>query len=308
MKKIFISILNFNGKDNTLQCLDSLNAIATDGLSLQCLVIDNASSEAFTLDEKKYDKLKLRIIRNKKNLGFAGGHNIGLQHALDAGCEYILILNNDTFVDKDFLIAMVKAFESDAAIGVVSPKIYFAPGTEFHQSRYSKDEVGNVVWYAGGEMDWENILGKHQGVDEVDKGQFDKAGGTEFATGCCMLIKAATLQKAGFFDDRYFLYYEDSDLQQRLKGAGYTMYFEPRAKIWHKNAAASGGSGSQLQDYYISRNRLLFGFLYAPLKAKFALLREGVRLLITGRKWQKIGVRDFFLSRFGKGSYQNDQH
>ena len=304
-KKIVISILNYNGRDNTFSCLDSLNKIATEGLSVECIVIDNASTEHFAVEKNQYENLKLTIIRNKKNLGFAGGQNIGLQHALDTGAKYVLVLNNDTLVDTHFLSEMVAALERDDAVAATSPKIYFAPGTEFHHSRYSKDEVGSVIWYAGGEMDWQNVIGKHRGVDEVDKGQFDQGGVTDFATGCCMLIRTDALRKAGLFDDRYFLYYEDSDLQERLKSVGYRIYYEPNAIIWHKNAAASGGSGSPLQDYYISRNRLLFGFLYAPMQTKFALLREAVRLLITGRKWQKRGVRDFFLSRFGKGSYQD---
>jgi GT2 family glycosyltransferase len=304
MKKVVISIINFNGKENTLACLVSLNKIDTDGLAVSCVLIDNNSKESFSLDAKIYKNLDIHLIRNEKNLGFSGGHNAGMRYAIESDAEYVVILNNDTIVDKNLLKELVKLMDSDEKIAVASPKIYFAPGTEFYKDRYKKDDLGRVIWYAGGKMDWNNVIGSHLGVDHVDTGKFDTPEETEFATGCCMIIRIPVLKKVGLFDTRYFLYYEDSDIQQRIKQLGYTIYYAPKAFLWHKNAASGGGSGSLLQDYYISRNRLLFGFLYAPLRSKFALLRESLTLIASGRKWQKKGVIDFYLNKFGKGSFR----
>ena len=105
------------------------------------------------------------------------------------------------------------------------------------------------------------------------------------------------------FDNRYFLYFEDSDLSQRLKKAGYKILFYPKAILWHKNAGSTGGSGSSLQDYFTTRNRMIFGLKFAPLRSKIALIRESLRLLSSGRQWQKKGIRDFYLRRFGKGTF-----
>jgi hypothetical protein len=153
-------------------------------------------------------------------------------------------------------------------------------------------------------MDWANIIGQHRGVDEADKGQFDKVEETEIATGCCMMIKKEVLKKVGLLDDKYFLYYEDSDLSVRAKKAGYKIVYAPKSIIWHKNAGSAGGSGSALQDYYIIRNRLLFGFRYASARSKLALFRESLFLLLRGRRWQKRGIIDFYLGKLGKGSYK----
>ena len=155
-------------------------------------------------------------------------------------------------------------------------------------------------------MDWNNVIGHHRGVDEIDRGQFDKTEETELATGCCMLLKKEVFEKVGMLDDKYFLYYEDADLSIRTKKKGFKIVYVSKSVIWHKNASSAGGSGSVLQDYYITRNRLLFGFRYSAIRAKFALLRESLALLINGRKWQKRGVLDFYLGKLGRGSYQHD--
>ena len=159
-------------------------------------------------------------------------------------------------------------------------------------------------------MDWNNVIGKHHGVDEVDKSQYEKVEETEFASGCCMMVKREVFEKVGFFDERYYLYYEDSDFCQRVKalptgrqGKGHRVMYAPKAVIWHKNAASAHGSGSSLQDYYITRNRLLFGMHYAPFRSKLALVRESFSLLLNGRQWQRRGILDFYLGKFGKGNY-----
>ncbi len=299
--KLFISTINYNGRKNTIDFLDSLMKTKRSGIDLNVLVVDNASDETFEVNEGDYSDLKLRVIKSEVNLGFSGGHNLGVKEALGDGADYVLIMNNDVLVDEDFIIELIKPFD-DSEIGIVSPKIYFEKNHEFHKDKYKEDEKGKVIWYAGGKMDWKNVLASHVGVDEVDKGQFGKGVETDFATGCAMMVRRDVFDKIGNFDERYFLYFEDNDLCQRARKNGFKIYFEPRSVIWHKNADSTGGSGSILQDYYISRNRLLFASKYAPNRSKIAVLKEGLLLLKSGRKWQKKGVLDFYSQRFGKGN------
>lgn len=299
MTKIYVSILHFNTPHETDKCLESLSKINKNGIDLKIIVIDNASKEAYVLP--KGTSSNIHLIRSDINLGFAGGHNKGISYSLSNGADFVLILNNDTILEKNFLKELLSPM-GNHEVGVTVPKIYFTKGHEFHKDRYSSSEKGKVFWYAGGVIDWQNVISSHRGVDEVDNGQYDVMESTEFATGACLLIKREILEKIKGFDDRYFLYYEDGDLNMKIKNLDYQILYVPKSIVWHNNAGSSG-SGSALQDYYISRNRLLFGMSYAPLRSRIALLRESLKILVKGRKWQRIGVRDFYLKKFGRGTF-----
>lgn len=302
MKKIVIVAVNFNTEKDTLELLNSIEEIENNSYSLEIIIVDNGSRVKFVLP--RGFKKKVMLIRSEENTGFSGGFNIGIKNALELGADYVLVINNDTILRPMMIENLLKVLENNEKIGIVTPKIYFAKGHEFHKSRYSKEELGKVFWYAGGYMDWANIVSVHRGVDEVDKGQYGKTEKTEFASGCCMLIKKEVFEKVGMFDEKYFLYYEDADFNQRVKKAGFDIYYVPSASLIHVNAASTGGSGSVLQDYYLTRNRLLFGIKYAPFRSKIALIRESIKLLKSGRDWQKKGIIDFYLGKFGKGSYK----
>jgi len=297
--RVFVSILDFNGEENTIDCLRSLEKVSRDNFDLKVLAIDNASEKELKLPF--FSGLDVVLIRNKENLGFSGGHNVGIRYAIDNEADYILILNNDTIVDKNLISELVKSFKNN--IGIVAPRIYFAKGHEFYKNRYRKEDSGRVFWYAGGVMDWGNVIGRHRGVDEVDKGQYKKMESTDFASGACMMVKREVFEKVGPFDEKYFLYYEDNDLSQRAKRLKFGIIYNPKAILWHKNAGSVGGSGSNLQDYYITRNRMLFGLKFAPFRSKASLVRESIKLLRSGRFWQKKGILDFYIGKFGKGSY-----
>jgi len=302
MTKVIISVINFNGAKATIECLKTIDELNVEKLDVKVIVLDNGSTESFEEKDIPLQKIQYEFIKSKENLGFAGGHDLIFKHALEKMADYVMVLNNDVVLDPNCLQELVNSFKP--GVGIVSPKIYFAKGYEFHKDRYKEKDLGKIIWYAGGEMDWKNVLGVHRGVDEVDNGQFGKEVEIDFASGCCMLISKEVLEKIGLFDGRYFLYYEDNDFSQRAKKNGFKIMFTPKARLWHKNAASAGGSGSNLQDYYISRNRLLFGLRFAPSRAKIALFRESSRILFSGRKWQKKGVADFYLRNFGKGSYK----
>jgi len=308
--KVFTIILNWNRKEDTLSCMKSLKESRIRDFELEIVVVDNGSTDGSQQVIAKYVKQakagsdrKWKLIRAKENTGFVVGNNIGIKYALNEGADYVILLNDDTIVEKNCLYNLVKFANKRKDIGLISPKIYFAKGFEFHKARYKDKELGKVFWYAGGDMDWNNIYGSNHGVDEVDKGQYDKTKETDFATGCCILIRREVLDKLGLLDKKYFAYYEDSDFSQRARKAGWKVVYYPLAHLWHK-VAQSSGIGSGLNDYFTTRNRLLFGIRYASFRTKFALIRESFRLLLSGRKWQKIGVRDFYLGRFGKGSWK----
>lgn len=301
MTKVFIVILNFNGWQNTIECLNSLEMLnVPKNIAVEYLIVDNASQDD-SINKIKEKFPKVTMIENQANLGFTGGNNEGMRLALKSGANFIMLLNNDTVVHSDLVKNLLEPLDHDNVGGVV-PKIYFEEGYEFHKNRYKDHERGKVIWYAGGKMDWGNLIGKNIGVDEVDHGQFDIRMEIELATGCCSMIRSDVLKNIGMFDDKYFLYYEDADLSERIKKAGNKIIYEPKAIVWHKNAESSG-VGGDLHDYYISRNRLLFGMAYAPIRTRLALVRESFDLLAKGRKWQKRGVLDYYLRRFGRGSF-----
>lgn len=302
MKKITAIVLNYNGNKDTIECIASLKKSTTPHFEFNVVVVDNNSKTDISQQLQKSFP-DVTFIKNTKNLGYSGGNNKGIEQALGNGADYILLLNNDTIVDKNLVEKLFTTAESEKTIGVVVPKIYFAKGFEYHKDRYKKDQLGRVIWYAGGIMDWKNVLGYHRGVDALDNGQYDTVCSVELASGNCMLIKEEVFEKIGFLNERYFLYYEDADFSMRVKSADYRIVFQPEAFLWHKNAVSAGGSGSSLQDYYISRNRLLFGFTYAPFRSKIAIIRESFSLIIKGRYWQKRGVIDFYLRKFYRGSY-----
>ncbi|MFZ5366022.1 MAG: glycosyltransferase family 2 protein [Patescibacteria group bacterium] len=328
--KIFVVILNWNGKEFIFKCLDSVKKLeigraspkampAARNLKLEIVVVDNASTDGSVEQIKseklkmKNDKAKLKIIENNQNLGFAEGNNVGIRYALKNGADYVLILNPDTIVDENLILQLIsasggsafggKVARADSRIGILGPKIYFAPGFEFHKERYKPEERGKVIWYAGGRIDWNNVLSCHRGVDEIDRGQYDKVEETDFVSGCCMFVKKEVFEKIGLFDPKYFLYWEDSDFCQRAWMGGFRIVYVPGANVFHLDAGSSA-VGGPLHDYYITRNRMLFGIKYASFRTKFALVRESIKLFFFGRPWQKIGIRDFYLWRFGKGSWK----
>ena len=301
MKKVGIVILHYKGIEDTIQCLDSVLKAEDKGLEIKLFLVNNSPGEESTKDIPKTNKLTL--VNSTNNTGFAGGNNLGIKRALSWKPDYLVLLNNDTRVSKNLLTNLVKQAEKTEKIGLVSPKIYFEKGYEFHKDRYKRDQLGKVIWYAGGKIDWQNMLGKHIGVDEVDKGQFDKEKEIDFATGCCLLVKKEVFERIGLFDNKLFLYQEDLDFSIRARKAEYRILYSPKAYLWHKNSGSSG-SGSALHDYYLTRNRLLIGWRYAPLRTKLALFKESLKRLFTGRKWEKIGIKDFYLGRLGKGSYE----
>jgi GT2 family glycosyltransferase len=294
---VYVIIVNWNGKNDTLACLESLAKIRASAVSLHVIVVDNGSDDdSPAVIQKAFPRVT--VLRSKSNLGFTGGNNIGIRHALAHKADVVWLLNNDTIVDADALSA-IRAFE-DPAVGACGSKIYFAAGHEFHHDRYKTEERGRVIWYAGGKVDWHNMYASHRGVDEVDRGQYDRQEITPFITGCSFFIRSEVLNTVGMFDERYYLYLEDLDLSLRIQNAGWKTMYVPTSVIWHVNAGSSGRPGNPLHEYYFTRNRILIGFRYAPVRTKIALLREALRYIFWGSTIRRKAVLDAMVGRFGK--------
>jgi GT2 family glycosyltransferase len=300
--KLSIIVLNYKTPSDTLECLKSLKKAKPEpGMNVETIVVDNGSFDDSTeLIAQGYPEVKL--IALDKNLGFAGGNNVGIRLSLSENPDYVMLLNPDTFVAKDFFVKLRQAIMK-CDFDIFSPLIYFAPGFEFHRDRYSKSDQGKVVWYGGGHLDWNNIYGSHQEVDEVDRGQLTDCQTTDFATGACLVAKTKVFKQIGMLDEDYFLYLEDLEFCHRARQAGFTVGFNPLVCLWHKVSVSAGGIGSSLNDYFITRNRLLFGIKYAKLRTKIALLREAIGKLVNGSDAQKMAVKDFFFHNLGKGSW-----
>lgn len=318
MISVALVIVHFNTDEETKDCLASLKKVEHKTFTLHTYVVDNGSKNPLHVPDELLPK-NTKVIRSDANLGFTNGNNLGISLALkEVEPDYIVLLNSDTTVKADFLEKLVAVAQKEPKLGMAVPKIYFSPGYEFHLKSYKADQKGKVLWFAGGSIDWANLDAFHRGVDEVDRGQFDHSSQTEFATGCCVLLPKAVLERAGLLDPRYFLYLEDVDWSLRVIQAGYELHFVPEAIVWHKNAGSSGGAGSPLHQYYQTRNRLFFFAKYASthfltsknknsLSSVFKLfwfylrvIKLGVKQLFERSAALRRAAIDWFIGRMGK--------
>lgn len=208
-----------------------------------------------------------------ENKGYSYGVNTGLKKALEDGLNNFCVINNDIYFKQNFIKNTLNSI-LDHPSSIIGGRIYYAPSFEYHKNRYKKSDLGKVLWYAGGLIDWDQATTPHIGVDEVDRGQFNTFREIEFVSGAFMLFDKSVADKVGFWDEDYFLYYEDADFCVRAKRAGVKLYFDPSLVIWHKNAQSTGGSGSVLHQKYQNKNRLKFGLKYAPLRTKLHLIKN----------------------------------
>lgn len=295
MNKTVTIIVHYGSVDITVDCLKSVYTVKD---APQTVLINNNQDQ--TLEQKIKPFKKVSMFTPKINLGFAGANNLGIKKAMEMNAQFFILLNNDTLISSDFFQKIISYAQTASEAGLICPKIYFAPGNEYHKNRYRQTERGRVIWYAGGLIDWNNIYAYHRGVDEVDHGQYNDIQETDFATGCCMLIKRNVIEKIGLLNEKYFLYYEDVDYSQTAKLNGFSVHYYPEAVIFHKNAGSSQGPGSLLHQYYQTRNRLYFGFKFSSLRNKLALAKESIAQFLQGGIKRKA-IFDFYLSRMGKG-------
>lgn len=244
---VYIIILTWNGKQDTLECLESLRKINYQNYKI--LIVDNASTDGTEkIVKSKFPNID--YIYNPENLRYAGGNNIGIDYAIKQNADYILLLNNDTIVEPNFLEHLIITAESEPSIGIVGPKIFY----------YDRPDL---IWYAGGRIEWWKGWIYHEGIRKNDMEYFNYKKETDFVTGCCLLIKKEVIKKIGKLDKTYFIYGEDVDFCIRAKKANFKVIFEPQAKIWHKISVSTGGHLSWFKNWNKLKSQLKIFLRYA---------------------------------------------
>lgn len=296
--RTLIVILCYNGVADTIACLQSLEQLDYPREQVDILVLDNASVDG-TPSTVRAAFPRLQVVENGANYGYAAGNNVGLRHALAQGYDYVLLLNNDTLVPPDFLHHLVAAAESHLTIGAAGPTIYY-------------HEVPTIIWSAGGIIDWATGSSHMRGKGQADTGQFSTICDVDFATGCALLMKREALERCGLLDERFFMYYEETEWCVRVRRAGFRVIHVPHAHLWHK-IPLEDRTDKPYVAYYMTRNRLLFLRITGSKLRTWlsALLFQDLRTCLSytlrpkwrGRRRQRDamlrGLRDFWLGRFG---------
>lgn len=233
--ELSIITINYNGLKDTLALIESIPF----NDKMEVIVVDNASEnqEAEQIS-KRFPHVK--VIKSDRNLGFAGGNNLGIKASLG---KYLFLINNDTYFEDFNVQAVIDRLDSDPTIGIVCPKIKFAWSPQ-------------PIQFAGyTPLSKITIRNQAIGFGEEDHGQYETAHPTPYAHGAAMLIKREALNKVGLMPECYFLYYEELDWSMIFTRAGFQIWYEPKCTIFHKESQATG-QNSPLRTYYITRNRL----------------------------------------------------
>lgn len=242
--RVSVITVNYNALNVTCEMLDSIRSNSYP--NIETIVVDNASEESPEAYLKKHYP-EVKFIRSEKNLGFAGGNNLGIRESTG---DFLFFLNNDAELTNGALETLLEVFVRFPRAGVASPKIcyYIAePGSE-----------PDVIQYAGTThvhpfTARNSILGER----ELDLGQFDQLKQTAYAHGAAMMVPRKVIEEVGLLPEVFFLYYEELDWCEQMRRKGYDIYVEPNAKVYHKESH-SVNKISALKTYYMTRNRILF--------------------------------------------------
>jgi GT2 family glycosyltransferase len=298
---VAIVVLTWNQRDLTLDCLASLTEMYYPADRLQIIVVDNGSKDG-TAAAVRARFPTATVLENGENLGFAEGNNVGIRHALQGPAEYVMLLNNDTVVDRAMLRELLAVMQVQADVGIVGPKmLYFEPP--------------DLIWCAGNRLDWRTggsiRLQAEQPDNDLDQTPIE----VDFITACGILLRRQVIEQIGLLDPRFFIYYEETDWCMRARGRGWKILYVPRARLWHKVSAAMGTT-SPATDYYMNRNVLLFlaknragarrlismtlaaGRNLLAVAAYTAKPHGGQR--IPNRNARLLALRDALLGRWGK--------
>lgn len=258
---VAIILVNWNGFEFTSACLDSLRKVEYP--DFRVILVDNASQNQEGERLKKVFP-EIDLIENSENLGFAGGNNLGIRKALEEGFSYVMLLNNDTIVEPDFLGQMIRKFSQNSRLGLVQPLICF-----LHDR--------TQIWSAGGK--WNTFLGR--AITLGDRKSVDNFEATDlkldWATGCCMLITREALLKTGLLNESYFTYFEDVEWSLRFREKGFEIALAAEAKIYHEAGASSKKKHSE--------GTLSPRVFYYHVRNQFFLLRSQIHGLAVPFAW-----------------------
>lgn len=214
--KVFVIVLNYNGKRTISRCLTSI--YHSDYPNFETIVVDNASRDG-SIETIRQNFQTAHIIINQANLGFAAGNNVAIRFALEKFADYVLLLNNDAYLEPKTISALVLQAQKDKKVGMINPLILNSEGE---------------LWFEGGKIDWLKMRTFHSKLESEKS--------SNYLCGCALLISKEVFHKIGLFDEKFFLYYEDADLSLRAKKAGFSLMIDRSIKIIHDEQSESAGA------------------------------------------------------------------
>jgi len=282
--RVAIVLVNWNNTGDTLACIESLSRLTYH--DSQVVIVDNNSGP------DQFGALRSRcsneiILRQKRNLGFAGGCNVGIRWALQNGFDYVWLLNSDAVVAAESLSELVGAMESDPGIGIVGGVMYYWSDPQ-------------RIQMAGGFVNPESRRGEMFGLNELDAGQFRGITDVDYVTGGMLLVRSEAIKQVGLLDERFFLYYEDTDWGVRMRDRGWRVVTAADAKCWHKNKDSAGSK----KPYFLQHGYFMFLYKNSRHHLPLALrlyarhyLRPHLARGEWGLAWADAKVYGKFLTR-----------
>jgi|WetSurMetagenome_2_1015567.scaffolds.fasta_scaffold287191_1 GT2 family glycosyltransferase len=239
--KVTVIILNWNGKEDTIECLKSMSHITYPNYKI--LIVDNGSTDN-SAETIKTLFPNVEVMENEQNLGFAEGNNVGIKKALKDKTDYILLLNNDTVVDPGFLEPLVDTAVNNQFIGILGPVIYEYISPKKIQS-------------SGVKINWNKGKGKrlYLDVNRINDSKFTFE--VDYVSGCAFLVNVNVFKDIGYLDPNYFAYWEETDFCIRAKKIGYKVLCVPLSRIWHKGQCSTSKING-FHEYLLIRNRFRF--------------------------------------------------
>lgn len=292
--KVCIIVVSWNKKDCIKNCLKSLAKVSYPNYEI--IVVDNASVDG-SPEEIESTFPYVRLVRNRENLGYTGGNNVGIQYSIRKSADYIVLLNDDVIVSPSFLTEMIKAFESDRQIGMAGPKILcFPEKTRIYQP------YGKINYYLQ--------------IGRLSLNRIVEPTKVDWVCGAALFVRTETIKKAGLLDTNFFLYFDEADFCERAKKAGYKIVYVPHSIVYHDISRSFSHGMNPVQLYYVTRNELLFARKHLNLLVFFPLWipRFILRLSKYSMKTRDAeiakailrGFLDFTRNKYGK-AYARDK-
>lgn len=294
--KIWIAVLHYQGADNTIACVETIQKLNYQGF--QILIADNCSPDNSGDNVRQtfpdYDYLQI-----PENLGFAGGSNAAINYCIEQGAEWIWLLNNDTKLPESSLTALMDVALKDEKAGVLGARVCTPDGDSYHKSGRGEIDFARGKTFEKGDVD--------ESKDKIE---------CQWISGSNMLFRARAFKEMNGFDEKFFLYFEDTDICWRLNQAGWKCLLVPSAKVFHQGNASTQGKLAIWRSYYHTRNRLLFfmknknGITGLPifLAVSAHLMRHAIVLPFRGENGKRqlraelLGFSDYLNGKLGKAT------
>lgn len=299
VKKVGVVVLNWNGAADTLNLLESLEAINYD--NFEVLVVDNGSTDDSLCALKSHtSSFALTILETGQNLGYAGGNNVGIHCALQSSVDFVLILNNDMVVAADLVTRLVEAAERHPEAGVFSPRVLYMAEPD-------------KVWFERAKWNEQQCRLEWPGQNSLEASLLPIESETDYACGAALFFRVEVAKQIGLLDEAFFLVWEEVDWCFRARKAGWHCLTAPRAKAWHKVGASFGNESAPLRTYFSIRNELLWFSRHARFPARLALWVKSLERLTPGfhlssskgtafSKRLAWALHDFCLAWLGRGN------